>query len=100
MKDGVIMMLVSYRPLAALVLFALLERFMRSVRGGRDLFGRLDFLFVLFRSSREMPQFAGLGKRYDGPIDTVVRLPRAPDPKFTRAREPAPRAQGNECLQQ
>ena len=39
-----------------------------------------------------MPQFAGLGKRYDGPIDTVVRLPRAPDPKFAARHVNRPRA--------
>ena len=44
-KDGVIMMLVSYRPLAAPVLVELLERSMRSVHGGRDPFARVEILF-------------------------------------------------------
>ena len=39
-----------------------------------------------------MPQFAGLGKRYDGPIDTVVRVPGAPDPKFAARHVNRPRA--------
>ena len=39
-----------------------------------------------------MPQFAGLGKRYDGPIDPVVCVPRAPDPRLAARRVNRPRA--------
>ena len=81
-EDGVIMMLVSYRPLAAGVLLALLERYMRVDRIGEGSVGPTALYSVhLGFEPREMPQFAGLGKRYDGPIDRVVSVPRLPDPK-------------------
>ena len=82
MKDAVITMLVSYRPLGAGVLLALLERYMRVDRIGEGSVGPTALYSVhLGFEPREMPQFAGLGKRYDGPIDRVVSVPRLPDPK-------------------
>ena len=76
------MMLVTYRTLATGVLLAILERCMRVDRGDEGSVGPTALYSVhLGFEPREMPQFAGLGKRYDGPIDRVVSVPRLPDPK-------------------
>ena len=77
------MMLVTYRTLATGVLLAILERCMLVARGDEGSVGPTALYSVhLGFEPREMPQFAGLGKRYDGPIDRVVSVPRPPDPKF------------------
>ena len=61
-KDGVIMILVSYRPLGAGVLLALLERYMRVDRSGEGSVGPTAVNSVhLGFTEREMPQFAGTG---------------------------------------
>ena len=80
------MMLVSYRPLAAGVLLALLERYMRVDRGDEGSVGPTALIrSIQVVEQGEMPAIARLGKRYGAPSGIVVRVPRVSDPKFAGA---------------
>ena len=92
------MMLVSYKPLAAGVLLALLERYMRADRGDEGSVGPT----ALIRSIQVVEQRDARNCTVSGSAMAPLAVlwcvsPACPTPNSPARLEPAPRAQGNEC---
>ena len=93
-EDGVIMMLVSYRPLAAGVLLALLERYTARTVVTRGPLVRPRLIRSIQVLRERCPQLQGIGWRYGAFSGALVyrpRLTRPNPPPHARDRRPARR---------